>query len=80
MKLEKGDTLAKIIDRVASKYPKNEAIVSGKQRINYETLMNNVNSMANALLKMGVKKGDKVKIAECRRLSKTKHFVVIEKM
>jgi len=29
---------------------------------------------------INVKKGDKVKIAECRRLSKTKHFVVIEKM
>ena len=27
-----------------------------------------------------LKKGDKVKIAECRPLSKTKHFVVIEKM
>jgi small subunit ribosomal protein S17 len=27
-----------------------------------------------------VEKGDKVKIAECRPLSKTKHFVVIEKM
>ncbi len=26
------------------------------------------------------KEGDKVKIAECRSLSKTKHFVVIEKM
>ena len=26
------------------------------------------------------KKGDKVKIAECRPLGKTKHFVVIEKM
>jgi len=26
------------------------------------------------------KKGDKVKIAECRPLSKTKHFVVIEKV
>lgn len=29
---------------------------------------------------INVKKGDKVKIAECRPLSKTKHFVVIEKM
>lgn len=27
-----------------------------------------------------VKKGDKVKIAECRPLTKTKHFVVIEKL
>jgi len=29
---------------------------------------------------MDAKVGDKVKIAECRPLSKTKHFVVIEKL
>jgi small subunit ribosomal protein S17 len=29
---------------------------------------------------INAKKGDKVKIAECRPLSKTKYFVVIEKM
>ena len=29
---------------------------------------------------INAKKGDKVKIAECRSLSKTKHFVVIERM
>ncbi len=62
MELKKGDSLAKIIDRVATKYPKNEAIVSGKQRIDYETLMDRVNSIANAMLKMGIKKGDKVAI------------------
>lgn len=62
MELKPGDTLAAVLDRVAAQYPKNEAIVSGQQRINYETLMDRVNSMANALLKMGVKKGDKVAI------------------
>lgn len=62
MELKRGDTLASILDRVAAKYPKNEAIVSGTQRINYETLTDRVNSMAYALLKMGVKKGDKVAI------------------
>jgi fatty-acyl-CoA synthase len=62
MELKRGDTLASILDRVAAKYPKNEAIVSGRQRINYETLTDRVNSMAYALLKMGVKKGDKVAI------------------
>ncbi|MBM3157960.1 MAG: long-chain fatty acid--CoA ligase, partial [Chloroflexi bacterium] len=62
MKLEKGDSLGKIIDRVAVKYPKNEAIISGKQRIDYATMMDRVNSLANALLKLGVKKGDKVAI------------------
>ena len=29
---------------------------------------------------INAKKGDRVKIAECRPLSKTKHFVVIEKV
>lgn len=29
---------------------------------------------------LGIKKGDKVKIMQCRPLSKTKHFVVIERL
>ena len=62
MELKPGDTLAGIIDRVAAEYPKNEAIVSGSQRITFDTLMDRVNSIANALLKMGVKRGDKVAI------------------
>jgi len=62
MELKPGDTLAGIIDRVAAEYPKNEAIVSGSRRITFDTLMDRANSIANALLKMGVKKGDKVAI------------------
>ncbi|MEE9400832.1 MAG: AMP-binding protein, partial [Dehalococcoidia bacterium] len=57
-----GDTLGVILDKVGARYPKQEAIVSGEQRITYETLMHRVDSMANALLKMGVNKGDKVAI------------------
>ena len=60
--LKSDDTLGKILDEIAGKFPNQEAIVSGDQRINYETLFDRVNSMANALLKMGVKKGDKVAI------------------
>ncbi len=62
MDLKPGDTLAAVINRIAAQYPQNEAIVSGTQRINFELLMDRVNSVANALLKMGVKKGDKVAI------------------
>lgn len=62
MQLKAGDTLAAIVDRIGAEYPANEAIVSGEQRIDYKTLMHRVNSMADALLKMGVKKGDKVAI------------------
>jgi len=62
MELKPGDTLAGIIDRVAAEYHKNEAIVSGSQRITFDTLMDKVNSIANALLRIGVKRGDKVAI------------------
>ena len=57
-----GDTLGGILDRVAAQFPEREAIVSGQQRINYATLIDKVNSLAGALLGMGVKKGDKVAI------------------
>lgn len=57
-----GDTLGVVLEKVRARYPKQEAIVSGEQRITYETLMHRVDSMANALLKMGVNKGDKVAI------------------
>ena len=62
MELRPGDTLANVLDRIAAEYPKNEAIVSGSRRVNFEMLFDRVNSMAQALLKMGVKKGDKVAI------------------
>jgi len=62
LKLTAGDTLGSIISGVAATYPKREAIVAGQQRINYDVLMDRVDSLANALLKLGVKKGDKVAI------------------
>jgi len=62
MQTKTGDTLGSILDRVAAKYPKREAMVSGKERITYDALLDRANSMASALLKMGVKKGDKVAI------------------
>ncbi len=57
-----GDTLGGILDRVVAQFPEREAIVSGQQRVNYATLIDKVNSLASALLQMGVKKGDKVAI------------------
>ncbi|MFC1847971.1 AMP-binding protein [Chloroflexota bacterium] len=57
-----GDTLGSILDRIGVKYPQREAMVCGSERVTYNTLLDRVNSIANALLKMGVKKGDKVAI------------------
>jgi fatty-acyl-CoA synthase len=62
MELRPGDNLGAILDRATTQFPKQLAIVSGEQRITFEELMDRVHSMANALLRMGVKKGDKVAI------------------
>ncbi|MCJ7522072.1 MAG: hypothetical protein MUP21_07645 [Dehalococcoidia bacterium] len=52
---KQGDTLGVIFDRVAARYPKQEAMVLGEQRMTYDMYIDRVNSMANALLKVGVK-------------------------
>ncbi|UCG83575.1 MAG: AMP-binding protein, partial [Dehalococcoidia bacterium] len=62
METQPGDTLGKILDRIGARYPKHEAMVCGMERVTYDTMMDKANSIANALLKMGVKKGDKVAI------------------
>jgi fatty-acyl-CoA synthase len=62
LKAKKDDTLGKLLDRAATQFPKNEAIVQGNKRITYDTYLDKVNCMACALLKLGVKKDDKVAI------------------
>jgi len=62
LETKKGDTLGAILNRVAAEYPNNEAVVLGDQRIIYKLYLDRINRMADAMLKMGVKKGDKVAI------------------
>ena len=62
LKSKKNDTLGKLLDRAATQLPKNEAIVQGNLRVTYDTYLDKVNSMANALLKLGVKKDEKIAI------------------
>ncbi len=62
METKSSDTLGSIVDQIGARFPKQEAVISGSERINYDTLMERINSMANALLKLGVKKGEKVAI------------------
>lgn len=53
-------TLGYILKRSGIKFLKKTAIFFEDKRITYEELNHRVNQVANALLKMGVKKGDKV--------------------
>lgn len=49
-------------DFVFKAYPNNEAIIFQNSRITFRNMEHNVNSLCWALLKMGVKKGDRVAI------------------
>ena len=46
----------------ARNYPNKEALVCGETRLTYAQLNNRVNSLANGLLNLGIKKGDNVAI------------------
>ena len=51
-----------LIQRAAKAYPDNPALVYGNRRIGFEDLNSQVNRLANALLGLGLKKGDRVGI------------------
>jgi fatty-acyl-CoA synthase len=53
-------TLGYLLKRSAWKFPDKTAIVFGDERTTYDQLNQRVNRLANALLGLGVKKGDKV--------------------
>lgn len=55
-------TLGALIDRAAETWPDREAIVYENQRISYRELWDKANRFAGALLKLGVRKGDKISV------------------
>jgi fatty-acyl-CoA synthase len=67
-------TLADLIDLTIRKYPSNEAVIFGNQRINYKELGNQIISLAKYFLNIGIKKGDKVAIW----LSNRPEWIVVE--
>jgi len=52
--------LGGVLERYARKYPNNEVIIFGDQRVHYKEMDDRVNRLANALLAKGITKGDKV--------------------
>ena len=55
-------TLADLFDQAVTKYSKEEAIVFNKERVTYREMDRRVVNFAKGLLKLGVRKGDKVGI------------------
>jgi long-chain acyl-CoA synthetase len=52
--------LTKILDLSCLRYPKNIAIVFGQKKITYKTLHESINHIAAGLIKLGIKKQDKI--------------------
>lgn len=59
-----GMTIGEMLNRIAGKYPDNEALVSVVQgaRWSYSEFLEKVNELARALMALGVEKGDRVGI------------------
>ena len=55
-------TLGELLDRDAREHGENFAVIDGEKRVTYAELRNMANSLANGLIKLGIKKGDKIAI------------------
>jgi fatty-acyl-CoA synthase len=58
----RSSTVGAAFDEIAEKYPEKEAIVFQDQRITYRLLQERANCFAKGLLRLGVKKDDKVAV------------------
>src|SRR5216683_7519504 len=63
---------AEILSRTAERYPENEAVISRGVNLTYRELDALVNAFANALLDMGIRKGDRV----CLLMTNRPEFLV----
>ena len=55
-------TLGELIDRASETWPEREAVVYEDHRISYWELKDGANRLAASLLKLGIKKGDKISV------------------
>jgi long-chain acyl-CoA synthetase len=64
--------LKQMLEKTASEVPENTAIVLGSRRVSYRELDETANKIANALISLGIKKGDHVAIL----MSRTPEWVI----
>jgi long-chain acyl-CoA synthetase len=56
----KSKNLVSLFEGAVSKFPQREVVVTESARLNYSELAGQVNTLAAALIKLGIKKGDRV--------------------
>jgi fatty-acyl-CoA synthase len=59
-----GDTIGEYLDKIASQFPNNDALISvfENKRYNYREFLDEVNRCARAFVAIGLKKGDRIGI------------------
>lgn len=60
MEMPRSRTLPDLLDEMAARYPGREAIVCGGRRLTYAQFRDGVRQLAKGLLRLGVRRGDKV--------------------
>lgn len=60
MRMPSSRTIADLVDEMAARYPDQEAIVYGDERLTYAQMRGQVHRLAKGLYKLGVRRGDKV--------------------
>jgi len=67
MGIPKSRTLGDLLDEMAELYPNDEVLIFGEERYTWQQFKNNTDELAKGLLRLGVKKGDKVGILMSNR-------------
>lgn len=73
-------TYGDILDRTASRYPENIAVVDGKNRLTYRGLKNQVDRFATAMLRLGLRPHDRVILQLSNRFEFVVAFYGLQKM
>ncbi|MFH1090161.1 MAG: AMP-binding protein, partial [Pseudomonadota bacterium] len=60
MDMPKSRTLGDFLDELAERYPNKEAVIYKDQRYTYRDFQNEANRIAKSLIKLGLKRDDKV--------------------
>jgi len=60
--IEDARTLGELIDRASENWPDHEAVVYKDERITYREVRQRANRLAASLLRLGVRKGDKISV------------------
>ena len=80
IQMSKELVIGELIARWARKDPDKEALVFENNRLSYKEINNRINQLAHALLKLGIKKGDKLSLLFFNAIEQVECYFAIAKI